>query len=78
MTTLDGSGSGSTTQALLDELLEDVKKLKTVPPYMRAGLAAAAAEAVVLVLLDLDRRIQQLESVERDQQDNRHGDLPAV
>lgn len=78
MTTSNGSGSGSATNAKLDELLDAIAELKNAPPFKRAGLAMRASDLFVLVLRDLDRRIQQLEFGECDQQNDRHVDLSAL
>ena len=78
MTAIDTSGSGSGTNDLINKLVDELETLKNAPPFKRAGLAAAASESIVVVLRDLDRRIQQLETVESDQQDDRNGDVSAL
>ena len=78
MTTEQLDGSGSETEYLIDDLVEHIDELKNAPLHQRTGLAVRASESIVLVLQDLDRRIQQLESVASDQQDDRNSDLSAV
>ena len=71
-------GSRISTKQLIDTLSVHLKSLKNAPLHERAGVAVGASQSLVVVLRDLDRRIQQLEISASDQQDNRHGDLPAV
>ena len=78
MTTDKTNEAGSTTTTIIDDLAEQIKAVRNAPPYLRGNIAARASDTIVLALRDLDRRIQQLEISASDQQNHRHGDLPAL
>ena len=78
MRTDNVANSGSDLRASIETLQHHIEQLKNAPLHKRAGIAVLASECSVLILRDLDRRILQLECVECDQQNDRHGDLPAV
>ena len=78
MTTEQLDGSGSTTETMIDDLVEQIDELKNAPLHQRTGLAVRASQTIMLGLRDLDRRIQQLEFCASDQQNDRNVNVPAL